>query len=121
MAKPMQITTLQAERYLRALEPALDQIGFLGYAAAINTKRLESCLKEYKHRKAEIIRRYGHEVEPGYWEIPTDSPDIAKAESEVKPLLEQQHEVTFIQVSPQQAMEALPGRTLLEIDFMIGD
>lgn len=122
----MRVTNAQAEAWLEALDGVLDHSGPVGYAAAVNTRRLREAISEYLSVKMGIIRRYGHEVikngvQTGEWVIPQQSPDLEKAEEELSEFAELEHEVDVMRLPVEKVVDELTGRQILELWFMVKD
>lgn len=110
---------------LNALEPLLERRDLIGYAAARNTRILQSELTEYYQRRDELVRTYG---EPntdengnpdGTYSIRSDSENWPKFEKGLEQFAAIEHDPQLMTVPGEEAIGQLSGQEVLSIDWML--
>lgn len=117
----------QIAEKMRQLEPILSQRNRLGYVAARNYRTFSNALIEYEKFKMELLEKYGEQdkTEDGV-ELPTirlrvDSPNFKSFCQEMAPYNEIEQEVEIMMASYEDAIGALSGQEIFNIDWMLED
>lgn len=117
----------QIAEKMRQLEPILSQRNRLGYVAARNYRTFSNALIEYEKFKMELLEKYGEQdkTEDGV-ELPTirlrvDSPNFKSFCQEMAPYNEIEQEVEIMMTSYEDAIGALSGQEIFNIDWMLED
>lgn len=115
------------EEMLQTVEKYLDRMDLIGYAAARNYRKIETCLKDLHGKRDELLVKYGVKKtdsnNPSRYEYcigPNDHnyPEFIKLYSQ---FLDIEHDVDIFKIDYSEAIEKLSGKELLEIDWMFED
>lgn len=82
-----------------ALMAAKDETGLLGYALAVNLRRISSELGEYEEQRNQLLQKYGKEESPGNYALSSEA--LAGFRAELEPLAGIEADVQIIQVAPE--------------------
>lgn len=122
----MKVTNERARQMLEALVPMLDMDGVVGYAAAYDSRMLNDACQEYSRLRDKALERHGEPVldddgnETGRYFLSMDSGGYDAFMGEIEPLMNIEHKVSLVTVTPKEAQAAgITGRQMLDADFMI--
>lgn len=124
---PTSYKNIEMERMIAALEPFLDRVDKIGYAAARNTRILRTETQEYLERREALIEQYGTaELDEsgnptGRTELRFDSPNFKSYEAEITEWAMIEHSPDIFKLKYSDALEKLTGREILSIDWMLED
>lgn len=106
------------DTFLTALTDALDADGKVAFVVAHNYRIIKEKITEYTDKKAEIIRKYGEEVN-GSITI-TDDEKLAEANKELHEFAEMEVSVDILKI-PESAFETcnLNARQIINLGWMI--
>lgn len=123
----MKYSNAQMYQYREQLKNLLERKDKLGYAAARNTRVLNTELTEFDKMKNDLIIKYGtKEVngdgkETGNVIIKPDNERINDFLEEMERYSTIEHEVNLFQLNYEDAIGQLSGKELLDLDFMFKD
>lgn len=123
----MKLTNYQMEAMTSMLEPFLDRIDLIGYAAARNIRKLQDESKDYLQKKQEIVKKYGEKEldengnETGNIVVRETDEGFAEAAAILDEFGNIEHEVDIFQVPMKEAIDRLTGREMLALDFLFTD
>ena len=123
----MKLSNAQMYQYREQLKTLLERKDKLGYAAARNTRILDTELTEFDKMKNDLIIKYGtKEVdkngkETGHITIKPDNERINDFLEEMERYSTIEHDVSLFQLNYADAIGQLSGKELLELDFMFKD
>lgn len=120
----MKLKNIQMESMIDLLEKYLDRRDLIGYAAARNTRILQSQSQEYFDRREELITKYGEPVvdefgqKTGQYKLAFSSPKWPDYEKDITLYAMLEHEVDLFTIDYSEAIGILTGSELLELDWM---
>lgn len=123
----MKYSNAQMYQYREQLKNLLERKDKLGYAAARNTRVLNTELTEFDKMKNDLIIKYGtKEVdgdgkETGNVIIKPDNERINDFLEEMERYSTIEHDVNLFQLNYTDAIGQLSGKELLDLDFMFKD
>lgn len=123
----MKYSNGQMYQYREQLKNLLERKDKLGYAAARNTRLLNTELTEFDKMKNDLIIKYGtKEVdengnETGNVIIKPDNERINDFLEEMERYSTIEHDVNLFQLNYTDAIGQLSGKELLDLDFMFKD
>lgn len=123
----MKYSNGQMYQYREQLKNLLERKDKLGYAAARNTRLLNTELTEFDKTKNDLIIKYGtKEVdkngnETGNVIIKPDNERINDFLEEMERYSTIEHDVNLFQLNYTDAIGQLSGKELLDLDFMFKD
>ena len=97
----MKLTNAQMFDSIPVLMQAKDEKGLLGYAVAVNLRKLSAEVKEYSGKRDQLLAAHGTEAKdsPGRYSL---TPAAAAAfEAELKTFAELETDVQVMQVAPE--------------------
>ena len=95
----MKMTNEQMLDSVSSLHEAKDEKGLLGYAIAVNLRRLRTEVGEYSKTRDELLGKYGTDAGGGRFNL---TPEAAQAFREaLRPFAEIETEVAVMQVTPE--------------------
>lgn len=95
----MTFTNAQIVESIHALSQAKNETGFLGYAIAVNLRRLNAEAGEYSKKRDELLVEHGTDAGGGKYNF---TPETAEAfEQALRPYAELEVEVPVMQVPPE--------------------
>jgi hypothetical protein len=95
----MLITNKQMFESVATLAEAKDEKGMLGYAIAVNLRKLTTEVREYSHKRDELLAEYGTAVEGNRYNLTAAAAqDFHKA---LAPYAELETDVAVMQVPPE--------------------
>lgn len=121
----MKLSNYEIEQRLADLQPLLDHVDIVGYAAAKNSRKLQAEFEEYDNFRSDLVKKYGKpEVdakgnETGNISISPDSENFDKFLAELTPLSKIEHEVDIFKVPEQDVIGLISGKEILAIDWML--
>ena len=121
----MKYSNYDLEDMAKKLEPVLNRSDLLGYVAARNYKLILDTVNEYVQIKNDLVRRYGEPAkdgdgnETGEFSISTSDPRFAEFKKDFEEIATYEHEIEFHKVPAERCIDALTGRQILDIDFML--
>lgn len=123
----MKYSNAQMYQYREQLKNLLERKDKLGYAAARNTRLLNTELTEFDKMKNDLIIKYGtKEVdkdgkETGNIVVTPDSDRMNDFLEEMQRYSTITHDVNLFQLNYTDAIGQLSGKELLDLDFMFKD
>ena len=117
----------QMAEMAEALEKHLDRRDVIGYAAARNTRLLREELTEYSEKIRELVNEHGVPdlddggAPTGSVSLPFGSDGFKRFMEAIAPFADIEHEPPIFKVKYSEAIGALSGKELLEIDWMFED
>ena len=110
-----------------SLEPFLERVDKIGYAAARNTRILINEAKEYLERREELLHKYGEPVidengnQTGTVRLMIGSPAFYEYRNEIEEWASIEHTPNIFKLKYDEAIGKLSGTQILEIDWMFED
>jgi hypothetical protein len=97
----MKMTNAQMFDSIPVLQQAKNETGMLGYAIAVNMRRLASELVEYSRKRDELLAEFGTPVEdrPGSYNLTKDQADAWQ--EALRPFAMIETDVAVLQVPPE--------------------
>lgn len=123
----MNFTNAEMDQMVATLGKYLDRSDIVGYAAARNTRILESEMTEYLQIKRDLIQKYGEPVidedgnETGDIWLDVKSPKFKDFLTDIHEYAEIEHEPALMLLDYEKAIGILTGSELLELDWMFVD
>ena len=95
----MILTNAQILESIPVLHQAKDEIGLLGYAVAVNLRKLTTEVVEFSNKRDELLAQYGTDAGGGKFNF---TPDAAAAfQNALQPFAELETDVQVMQVAPE--------------------
>ena len=96
----MRMTNAQIFDSIPVLAQAKEEKGLLGYALAVNLRKLSTEAQEYSKKRDELLEKHGHQAEePGRYALTPAA--VAAFNAELQPYAELVIEVPVMQVTPE--------------------
>lgn len=95
----MKMTNAQIFDSIPVLAAAKEEKGLLGYAVAVNLRRLTGEIAEYSRKRDELLQEYGTEAGPGQFSIPAEK--AAAFFKALQPYNDIEIEVAVMQIAPE--------------------
>lgn len=118
---------IEMEQMIASLEPLLERTDKIGYAAARNTRILQSCAREYLERREQLIAKHGtpqldDEGNPtGVSEIRIGSEEFHAYAAEIEEWALIEHEPDVFKLKYEDVIDKLSGAQILAVDWMLED
>ena len=114
----MKLTNAQMFDSIKVLYDAKDEKGLLGYAIAVNLRRLSTESLEYSRKRDELLAVYGEDAGGGKFNL---KPDAVKAFREaLRPYEEIETDVQVMQVEPEVFYSGgLTSAQMYALDWMV--
>ena len=118
---------IEMEQMIASLEPLLERTDKIGYAAARNTRILQSCAMEYLERREQLIAKHGtprldDEGNPtGVSEIRIGSEEFDAYAAEIEEWALIEHEPDIFKLKYEDVIDKLSGAQILAVDWMLED
>lgn len=84
---------------ITVLQQAKNETGLLGYAVAVNLRRLATEAQEYARKRDELLAEYGTDAGAGRFNLTNDA--AAAFYEALQPFSEMTHDVQVMQVAPE--------------------
>lgn len=97
----MKMTNAQMYDSIPVLQQAKDETGMLGYAIAVNLRRLSTEVEEYARKRDLLLRSYGTAVEGSAGRYTLTAEDAAAFQRELEPYAKIETEMAVMQVTPE--------------------
>lgn len=116
---------IEMEQMLAVLEKHLGRADKIGYAAARNTRILQTESKEYFEFRERLVEKYGKpqmgdDGEPtGLIELRFDSPEFSAYAKEIEEWALIEHAPSIYKIPAEEVVGKLTGAEILEIDWML--
>lgn len=95
----MKLTNAQMFESVSTLHSARDEKGLLGYAVAVNLRKLTTEIREYSAKRDELLAEYGTDIGGNKFNL---TPEAAEAfRRALKPFDELETDVQVMQVAPE--------------------
>lgn len=123
----MRLSNAEMSRMLEAVEKHLSRKDVVGYACARNARILRDELSEFIGIRNELVMKYGEKdvddngVPTGQVSLAVESENFAKFAEEIEQFALIEHEPELFKLNYSEAIGALSGEELLEIDWMFED
>lgn len=121
----MKYKNIEMERMIDALKKHLERTDLIGYAAARNTRILQTESQEYYNRRDELVRKYGEEEldangnPTGRVNLQISSPSFVEYSKEIEEWAFIEHEPDIFKIPASEVIGKLSGTDILAIDWMI--
>lgn len=96
----MRMTNAQIFDSIPVLAQAKEEKGLLGYAIAVNLRKLSAEVQEYSKKRDELLEKHGHQVEEAGRYALTPA-EVTAFNAELQPYAELETEVAIMQVAPE--------------------
>jgi hypothetical protein len=95
----MILTNAQMLESIPVLHQAKDETGLLGYAVAVNLRKLSTEVVEFSNKRDELLAEYGTDAGGGKFNL---TPDAAEAfQKALQPFADLEVDVPVMQVAPE--------------------
>jgi len=95
----MKLTNAKILESIQVLTGAKDEKGLLGYAVAVNLRKLTDEVQEYAKKRDELIKEYGTDVGDGKYDFTAESG--AALREAMRPYAEMEIDVAVMQIAPE--------------------
>lgn len=95
----MILTNAQIYDSIPVLAQAKDEKGLLGYAVAVNLRRLTAEVVEYSHKRDELLAEYGTDAGGGKYNLTAEG--AAAFYEALQPFAQIEADVAVLQVAPE--------------------
>lgn len=103
------------------LTPLLSRRDLIGYAAAVNTRRIGDAISEYEHIRGEVVKEYGTQDDNGGYFIAIGTPEYMDYERAISEVAAIEQEVNIMTVPLERACGELSGEELLDCWWMFSE
>lgn len=116
---------IDMENMLNSLSSLLDRTDIIGYAAARNTRILQTEAQEYLAIREKLIAKYGHPRmdengnETGVYMLEFGTSEFADYESEIISVAEIEHFPQLFKIPASEVIGKLSGTQILAIEWML--
>ena len=123
----MLITNSKAEEMYENLKSVLNRADIIGYAAALNSKRLENIVDPYFITRNALISQYGEPEldengkKTGRSLVRFDNPNFDQFKMELERISSIEHEVDIFKINSEDVINKLTGNEILNIIWMFED
>ena len=123
----MLITNSKAEEMLKSLKSVLNRADIIGYAAAVNSKRLQNIVDPYTITRNALVKQYGEPEldengkKTGNIFVKFDNPDFDQFKMELERISSIEHEVDIFKINSEEVINKLTGNDILNIMWMFED
>lgn len=95
----MKLTNAKMLESIPVLTSAKDEKGLLGYAVAVNLRKLGDEVQEYAKKRDELLKEYGTDVGDGKYDFTAESA-VAFREA-LQPYADMETDVAVMQIAPE--------------------
>lgn len=120
-------TNREMDEMMESVKPLLERTDIIGYAAARNTRILQSETVEYMKRRDELVQKYGEPEfddegnQTGKYMMKLDSQEWRDYSRDIADYAAIEHEPVFMKIDPKEVIGVLSGSEILAIDWMLKD
>lgn len=123
----MKLTNYAMDAMIAKLEPYLERVDVIGYAAARNVRKLRDGCQDYLSKRQELVMKYGTESlddegnPTGQWSIKQGQEGYEQAAEILQTIANIEEEIEIFQLPMKSAIGLLSGREILNLSFMFSE
>lgn len=95
----MKLTNAKILESIQVLTSAKDEKGLLGYAVAVNLRKLTDEVREYAKKRDELLKEYGTDMGAGKYDFTAESG--AAFQEALQPYADMEIDVAVMQIAPE--------------------
>lgn len=112
-------SNFKLEAMLESLRPLMSKKGKLGYVIARNFRVLADLTVDYIKAKEALIKKYGHPIENGEWQINSGSVHFNTFLNEMSPIADIEQDFNVMTITYEEVYDDLTAEEILSIDWML--